>query len=65
MSIDCAAGRLGRCYDSSWDRHGVVGECTVVALSFTELLQRLLNAQGTRWYWLTSEAPAYGDAYDP
>jgi len=64
ITIDCSAARLGRCYDSFWDRHGVAGDCRVVALSFTELLRRLFDNGGAHWYWLGSNAPAYGDAYD-
>lgn len=63
ITIDCHADRLGRCYDSFWDRHGVAGECRVVALSFTELLQRLFDSGGGYWYWLGVGAPGYGDAY--
>lgn len=63
LTIDCNADRLGRCYDSFWDRHGVAGECRVVALSFTELLQRLYDSGGSYWYWLSDRAPSYGDAY--
>ncbi|HRK48163.1 MAG TPA: SMI1/KNR4 family protein [Nocardioides sp.] len=36
ISIDCHPDRIGRCYDSFWDRHGVAGSCPIVALSFTE-----------------------------
>ena len=63
ITIDCSPGRLGRCYDSFWDRHGVAGDCRVVALSFTELLQRLFDNGGGYWYWLADKAPHYGDAY--
>ncbi|MBX7083416.1 MAG: SMI1/KNR4 family protein [Nannocystaceae bacterium] len=63
ISIDCNADRLGRCYDSFWDRHGVAGDCRIVALSFTELLQRLLDGGGSYWYWLGGGTPSYGDAY--
>jgi len=62
ISIDCSPARIGRCYDSFWDRHGVVGECLIVALSFTELLQRLFDGAGGYYYWLASD-PGYGDAY--
>ncbi len=63
VTIDCSPPRLGRCYDSFWDRHGVAGSCPIVALSFTELLQRLLKQEGGYWYWLADDAPAHGDAY--
>ncbi len=64
ISIDCNEQRLGRCYDSFWDRHAVAGDCRIVALSFTELLQRLVSAAGGYWYWLGDAGLAYGDAYD-
>lgn len=64
ISIDLATERLGRCYDSFWDRHGVVGDCAVVALSFTDLLERLWNEKGRYWYWLSSSFSSLGDAYD-
>ncbi|MBL8716395.1 MAG: SMI1/KNR4 family protein [Myxococcales bacterium] len=63
ITIDCSPPRLGRCHDSFWDRHGVAGSCAIVALSFTELLERLLEQQGGYWYWLADGAPAHGDAY--
>lgn len=63
ITIDCSADRLGRCYDSFWDCHGVAGSCRIVALSFTDLLQRLFDNNGDYWYWLRDGGPAYGDAY--
>lgn len=63
ITIDCSADRTGRCYDSFWDSHGVAGSCRIVALSFTDLLQRLLSNDGAYWYWLGDRGPAYGDAY--
>lgn len=65
ISIDCDPLRLGRCYDSFWDRHGVAGSCAIVALSFSELLTRLHNAGGGYWYWLVEDGSGYGDAYGP
>ncbi|HZH39145.1 MAG TPA: SMI1/KNR4 family protein, partial [Bacillales bacterium] len=38
ITIDLTKNKLGRCYDSFWDCHGVVGEQAVIAKSFTELL---------------------------
>lgn len=64
ISIDLHSKRLGKCYDSFWDRHGVVGECPVVARSFTELLNRLVQNNGERWYWLNEDFESLGDAYD-
>jgi antitoxin YokJ len=64
LSIDCSIERLGRCYDSFWDSHGIAGSCAIVALSFTELLRRLLAANGGYWYWLDESFEGHGDAYD-
>jgi hypothetical protein len=63
ISIDCHPDRHGRCYDSFWDSHAVAGECAIVALSFTELLRRLLSARGGYWYWLVEGGAGHGDAY--
>lgn len=64
ISIDLHPKRLGKCYDSFWDRHGVVGECSVVARSFPELLNQLVQNNGERWYWLKEDFESLGDAYD-
>lgn len=64
LSIDLAKDRLGRCYDSYWDRHGVVGECPIIARTFTELLENLVSNKGMQWYWLRDEFMPIGDAYD-
>jgi len=64
FSIDLHRARLGRCYDSFWDRHGIVGSCPVVAESFTDLLGRALAARGGYWWWLEEGWASLGDAYD-
>lgn len=64
VSIDCSSDRLGRCYDSFWDIHAMAGSCPIVALSFTELLQRMFDGRGADPYWVGDDAPSYGDAYD-
>ncbi|MFB9324679.1 SMI1/KNR4 family protein [Paenibacillus aurantiacus] len=64
ISLDLNPKRIGKCYDSFWDRHGVVGECPVVARSFTELLNQLVQNNGGRWYWLEEDFESLGDAYD-
>ena len=63
VSIDLAPGRLGRCYDSFWDRHAVAGSCPVIAASFSEFLARLLDGDGSL-YWLAEDFVAEEDAYD-
>jgi antitoxin YokJ len=64
ITIDLDAERLGRCYDSFWDCHGLAGDCAVVAQSFTELLEQLWKEKGEYLYWLTDSFPSLGDAYD-
>lgn len=64
ISIDLHQNRLGKCYDSFWDRHGIVGDCPVIAKSFTDLLNRLVQNNGERWYWLREDFESLGDAYD-
>lgn len=64
ITIDLANERRGRCYDSFWDRHGVVGECAIVARNFTELLTQLYNNQGKSLFWLDDDFCYIGDAYD-
>ena len=65
ISIDLGEKRLGRCYDSFWDRHGIVGECSIIARNFTELLCNLIFNQGEEFpYWLGENFDYIGDAYD-
>lgn len=63
VTIDCGRERLGRCYDSFWDCHGVAGDCRVLSLSFTELLQRLFDNGGQHGRLIEVDGPNYGDAY--
>ena len=64
ITIDLSKDRWGYCYDSFWDRYGVVGEQAIIAKSFTELLERIYACKGQQWYWLNSAFISYGDAYD-
>ncbi len=64
ITIDLYKEKNGRCYDSFWDRHGVVGECSVIAISFTELIERLFRSKGKSLYWLDDNFEYIGDAYD-
>lgn len=64
LSIDLHPDRRGVCYDSFFEVHGVPGSCAIVARSFTDLLERLLDAQGGHWYWLEPDFEGLGDAYD-
>ncbi|MBY8913523.1 SMI1/KNR4 family protein [Bacillus sp. YC2] len=64
LTIDLNESRKGQCYDSFFDRHGIVGETQIIATSFTDLIQRLLNNEGQHWYWLEKDFDYLGDAYD-
>ncbi|MEH7348501.1 SMI1/KNR4 family protein [Gottfriedia acidiceleris] len=64
LTIDLSNPRLGRCYDSHWEIHGIVGSCPIIANSFTELIDRLVINEGNHRYWLQEEFTSLGDAYD-
>ncbi len=63
ITIDLFPERQGRCYDSFWDRHGLAGDCPILAGSFSQLLARLLEEKAD-WYWLREDFQPLGDAYD-
>jgi len=64
ITFDSSLERNGKCYDSFWDRHGVVGECSIVAITFTDLLLNLYNSGGKELFWLSDSFHYLGDAYD-
>ena len=64
LSVDFDESRLGRCYDSFHETHGLIGQTPVIARSFTELLARLLDNAGAYPYWLRDDFERLGDAYD-
>lgn len=64
VTIDLSQERSGKCYDSFYERHGVVGSCPVIALSFTDLVSHTLNNMGRHWYWEQPGFDYLGDAYD-
>lgn len=64
ITIDFSEHRLGRCYDSFHTRHGIVGDCPIIAKSFTSLLENCYNNRGDYWYWLRPSFTPIGDAYD-
>ena len=64
LTIDCQPDRLGRCHDGFWDSHAIRGSSPIIAMTFEELLTRLLESRGQRWYWLEPGWVGYGDAYD-
>lgn len=64
LSIDLSPERNGRCYDSFYEIHAVVGLSPIIATNFTSLLENLLNAAGGYWYWLEPDFGDLGDAYE-
>lgn len=64
ISIDLGKNRVGKCYDSFWDIHASPGDCPVLALSFSELLEKIFSCKGEYWFWLASDFSSLGDAYD-
>lgn len=62
--IDLSRDKKGFCYDSFWDRFGLVGEMPVVSKSFNDLLSQLYLSKGKRNFWLESDFSYLGDAYD-
>ncbi|MBN6074854.1 SMI1/KNR4 family protein [Aggregatibacter actinomycetemcomitans] len=65
LSLDLSPKKLGWCYDSFHETHGLVGDTPVIAKSFTELLYRLYDNKGDYTYWFKPEFNhIYGDAYD-
>ena len=63
LTMDLDPERLGRCYDSFHETHGLVGDTPIIALSFTELLTHLYEKRGSHWYWLQPDFVSFGDAY--
>lgn len=64
LTIDLSIERLGRCYPSFWDVHAIPGDSPIIANSFTELLEKLIENKGEHWYWLRPSFVSFGDAYD-
>ncbi len=68
ITMDLDPARLGRCYNSFWDRHAMPGSSKIVARSFTELLTRLIDFPGEDGeplpYWHGDDFESLGDAYD-
>jgi len=50
LTIDLADSRLGQCYDSFNELHPE--NSRIIAKSFSELLELLIQNQGQYWYWL-------------
>lgn len=65
ITIDFGSKRLGRCYDSHFPYQAVQGTSPIIALSFTEFLERFFATYNSQdWYWEVQVFQSYGDAYD-
>lgn len=65
ITIDCDPKRIGKCYESFEYRHAVVGNCPIIALSFTELLNNIITYKGDYFFWKDDlKFVSYGDAYE-
>ncbi|WP_313584977.1 SMI1/KNR4 family protein [Lacrimispora sp.] len=65
ISIDCDPSRLGRCYESFEYSHAVAGNCPIIAMSFTELLNNIFSYKGDYFFWKDNPSfLVHGDAYD-
>lgn len=62
--IDLNPERMGHCYKAFWDSYPSVGDTPVIANSFTELLEKLLEQNGDYWYFMRGDFTSMGDAYD-
>ena len=61
IAIDLLPSRLGWCYDCFHETYGDPSYCEVIALSFTELLNHLADAED-RLFWLEDDFKGYGNA---
>ena len=62
--IDMNKKRKGKCYKAFWDSYPDEGDTPIISLSFTELLEKLLQNGGEYWFFLKNDFKSYGDAYD-
>jgi len=61
IAIDCQPDRLGYCYDAFHETIDELSYCTIIALSFTELMNKAAEAGKTAW-WLERGFDNYGCA---
>ncbi len=53
ISIDLTPGpQFGYCYDSFWDSYPTADESTLIAKSFTELVEKIIDAKGKNLFWI-------------
>jgi hypothetical protein len=61
IAIDCHRDRLGYCYDVFHETANELDYCKVIARSFTELMNRAVEAGDEAW-WLGDRFETYGYA---
>lgn len=65
ITIDCNPNRIGKCYESFEYSHAIRGNCPIVALSFTELLNNVFKYKGDYFFWKDNpNFVSHGDAYE-
>ncbi|EKS1844531.1 hypothetical protein ACOZ06_000317 [Cronobacter muytjensii] len=53
ISIDLKKGKsFGCCFDSFWDIYGTINDDTLIAVSFTELVIKIINSKGNSLFWI-------------
>lgn len=53
ISIDLKPGpQFGYCYDSFWDSYPTADESTLIAKSFTELVEKIIKSGGKSLFWI-------------
>jgi len=62
--MDLNNDRCGRCYQGLWETYAMKGESPIIAANFTEILNKLIDSKGEKWYWESDDFISIGDAYD-
>jgi hypothetical protein len=63
LAIDLNPRFHGHCYDAFHETFAMPGYVAIVASSFTDLLERLLAAEGRCSYWLEDDFQNLGEAF--
>lgn len=62
--IDLNSDRCGKCYQGLWETYAMKGESPIIAINLIELLNKLIDSKGEKWYWESDDYISLGDAYD-
>ena len=63
VAIDLNHEHLGLCYDAFHETFAMPGYVNVIASSFTDMLERLLNHKEDSTYWIQDEFKPLGEAF--